>query len=136
MKKCKMPPTPADIIEIIGEARRSTEPTDEELWAIFSEAVQKVCRQIPRFQYTYIDGSGISQGEQARRAVTAIWEGLPEKVRMYLATEAELIDRARQLNAGGMDFERSRFFKTMPIIESRRTFNNLYLDGFERLLLE
>ena len=131
-----MPPTPADIIEIIGEAQRINEPSDEELWAIYSDAVQKVCRQIPRFHYTYIDGSGISQGEQARRSVTAIWDGLPEKVRLYLASESELIHRARELNAGGMDFERSRFFKTMPIIESRRAFNNLYLDGFERLLLE
>lgn len=131
-----MPPTPADIIEIIGEARRSTEPTDEELWSEYSEAMRKVVRQIPRFHYTYIDASGISQGEQARRAVTAIWEGLPEKIRLYLASESELIHRARELNAGGMDFERTRFFKTMPIIESRRAFNNLYLDGFERLLLE
>jgi hypothetical protein len=131
-----MPPTPADIIEIIGEARRIEEPSDEELWSIYSAAMQKVCRQIPRFHYNYIDASGLSQGEQARRAVTEIWEALPEKVRLYLASETELIHRARELNAGGMDFERSRFFKTMPIIESRRAFNTLYLDGAGKFLLE
>lgn len=129
LQRCKVPPTPADVIEIVKEARRSTEQTDQELWAIYHEALRKVLRHVNCFHYNYIDHTGISQGEQARRAVTTIWNGLPEKIRTYLATESELIRRARDLNFEEISFEQNRFFKTIPVIEKRMEHSALFLDG-------
>lgn len=129
LKRCKVPPTPADVIEIIKEAKRSAEHSDQELWAIYHDALRKVLRHVNCFHYNYIDHTGISQGEQARRAVTEIWNGLPEKIRTYLATESELIRRARELNYTEISYEQTRFFKTIPAIEKRMEHSTLFLDG-------
>ena len=120
LQVCKMPPTPAEIIEKIKCMQQTLEPTDEELWAVYQDALIKVLDLIPRFQYTYVDSTGISQGEQARRKVRQIWEGLPEKVRMYVATEGELMRAARSLDYEGSSYEKGRFMKTMPIIAKRQ----------------
>ena len=129
LKRCKVPPTPADIIEIIAEARKSLEPSDEELWSIYHDALRQVLRLTGMFAYTYIDETGLSQGEQARRKVTEIWNGLPEKLKIYLATESELIRRARELNFTEISFEKTRFFKTMPTVAKRLEHGNLFLTG-------
>lgn len=134
LKKCKVPPTPADIIEIITEAEKSGEMSDQELWAAYHKALNDVLKLIPQFQYTYIDSTGISQGEQARRKVTAIWDGLPPKIRDYVASKSELIARARELNYGDISFEKNRFFKALPVIEKRITHSTLFLDGGENRL--
>lgn len=136
MKRCKVPPTPADIIEIIAEAQKSLEPSDEELWSLYHDALRQVLRLTGMFGYTYIDETGLSQGEQARRRVTAIWNGLPEKIKTYLATEGELIRRARELNFTEISFEKTRFFKTMPIVAKRLEHSNLFLtDGGNNMLM-
>lgn len=127
LKRCKVPPTPADIIEIIAEAQKSLEPSDEELWSLYHDALRQVLRLTGYFGYTYIDETGLSQGEQARRKVSAIWDGLPEKIKTYLADEGELIRRARELNFTEISFEKTRFFKTMPIVSKRLEHSNLFL---------
>ena len=137
LKKCKVPPTPADIIEIITEAQKSGDMSDQELWAVYHKALNDVLRLIPQFQYTYIDHTGISQGEQARQKVTAIWEGLPPKIKDYIATKGELVARARELNYTEVSFEKTRFFKTLPDIEKRITHSTLLLGGGDsRLRIE
>lgn len=138
LKRCKMPPTPADVIEIIGEAQKALEPSDEELWSIYHDALRQVLRLTGMFGYTYIDETGLSQGEQARKKVTEIWNGLPEKIRIYLATEGELIRRARELNFTEISFEKTRFFKTMPIVAKRQEHSRLLLttDGNNMLMIE
>ena len=135
---CKMPPTPADVIEIIGEAQKALEPTDEELWSIYHDALRDVLRLVGMFGYTYVDETGLSQGEQARKKVTEIWNGLPEKIRIYLATEGELIRRARELNFTEISFEKTRFFKTMPTVSKRQEHSRLFLtrDGSNMLMIE
>lgn len=136
LKRCKVPPTPADIIEIIAEARKSLEPSDEELWSLYHDALRQVLRLTGMFAYTYVDETGLSQGEQARQRVTAIWNGLPEKIKTYLATEGELIRRARELNFTEISFEKTRFFKTMPIVAKRLEHSNLFLtDGGNNMLM-
>lgn len=128
LQRCKVPPTPADVIEIIAEAQKALEPSDEELWSTYHDALRSVLRLTGMFAYTYIDETGLSQGEQARRKVTEIWNGLPEKIRLYLATEGELIRRARELNSTEISFEKTRFFKTLPTIEKRMEHGALFLE--------
>lgn len=138
LKRCKVPPTPADVIEIIGEAQKALEPSDEELWSMYHDALREVLRLTSMFAYTYVDETGLSQGEQARRKVTAIWDGLPEKIRAYLASEGELIRRARELNFTEISFEKTRFFKTMPTVAKRQEHSRMFLtrDGSNMLMIE
>lgn len=138
LKRCKVPPTPADIIEIIQEAQKALEPSDEELWSRYHDALMEVRRQIPCFGYTFVDHTGISQGEQARNKVTEIWNGLPDKIKTYLASEGELIRRARESIHTEISFEKTRFFKTMPTVAKRMEHERLFLtrDGNNMLMLE
>ena len=137
MQTCKVPPTPADVIENIREMAKTTEETDEELWALYHSALQKTLRLYSQFHYTYVDGTGVSQGDQARMKVDELWNGLPEKVKMYLSTKNELISRARELEYSDISFERNRFLKTMPIMEKRREYKGLSLNAPEfRLMIE
>lgn len=136
---CKMPPTPADIIEQINLMHKSVEPSDEELWAVYCTALNETARQISRFAYTYVDETGISQGQQARNKVDEIWAGLPEKVKGYLASKGELMRNAREHNMSSdyATWEKQRFMKAMPIMAKRQEYNGLMLDGgAERLMLK
>jgi hypothetical protein len=128
---CKMPPTPADIIEQINSSRRANEPSNEELWWTYQRALVDVADQVSRFNYTFVDSSGISQGEKARRKVEEIWQGLPEKVKGYLASKGELIRNAREYDED-IDFanwEKQRFIKAMPVMEKRIEYHDMIGGG-------
>lgn len=128
---CKMPPTPAEVIEQITSMHRSIEQSDEELWSLYCEAMTETARQMSRFTYSYIDETGISQGQQARNKVDDIWEGLPEKIKRYLATKGELMRNARLSNDDFefLSWEKQRFMKSMPIMEKRIEYSGLMLEG-------
>lgn len=138
LQTCKMPPTPADVIEQINSMRKALAPSDEELWASYNDALRKTNMHLSRFGYTYIDETGISQGKQARMAVDKLWEGLPEKIKSYLGSKGELM---RNAQAWGNDkdfatWEKPRFMKSMPVMEKRHEYSGLALEsGTDKLLL-
>lgn len=137
LKTCKMPPTPADVIEQINAMHVSIEPSDEELWTVYEKALNDTLRQTQMFNYTYVDESGLSQGEQARRRVDTIWEDLPDKIKRYVATKGELMRLAREYGASYefCTFEKQRFMKSMPIMKKRQEYNSLLLSGSSYRLL-
>ena len=119
LRVCKYAPTPADVIEQIENFKQIEKPCEAELWAAYRKALTDVGYNINRLSYNYIDSSGISQGEQARRAIDNIWEGLPQELKIYLANKDELIRMAREINTSDISFERNRFSKTFPILQKR-----------------
>lgn len=139
LQTCKMPPTPADVIEQIQAMNRTLEPSDEELWTVYDKALRDTSTHMSRFGHTYIDSSGISQGQQARQKVDELWNSLPAKIKSYLGSKGELM---RNAQAWGSDsdygaFEKPRFMKAMPIMEKRQECSNLLLNGGgNRLLLD
>lgn len=137
MQICKVPPTPADVIEQIRNISKANEQTDEELWIIYNKALIETANQMSRFGYTYVDESGISQGQRARNRVAEIWEGLPPKIKTYLASKGELMRNANEnnLDASYSSWEKQRFLKAMPIMEKRQEYNQMLLEGGDKLLL-
>lgn len=136
---CKMPPTPADVIEQINAIVSTFEPSDEELWGVYEKALRDTWQQMQMFSYTYIDSTGISQGQQARNKVEAIWAGLPEKIKLHIASKGELMRLAREYNFNDDfgTFEKQRFMKAMPIMKKRQEYSGLMLEsGGNRLLLK
>lgn len=138
LQTCKTPPTPADVIEQIKSMYKSLEPSDEELWAEYKRALRDTCDQIRRFGYTYVDETGISQGKQARMKVDEIWNGLDEKIKLYLGAKGELM---RNATAWGQDenafftWDKPRFLKCLPAIEKRQEYSGLMLESGESKLL-
>ena len=131
LQECKMPPTPADVIEQIRELRKTQELSDEELWTIYNKALIETSRLMSQFDYTYVDATGISQGTQARRKVAELWEGLPEKIKRYLASKSELMRNANEYNfdLSFSSWEKQRFLKAMPIMEKRQEYSAMMLEG-------
>lgn len=138
LQTCKMPPTPADVIEQINALRKADEQSDEDLWAVYHRALIMTADQMSRFNYTYVDETGLSQGQQARNKVEQIWQGLPEKVKSYLSSKGELMRNANDnnLDASFAQWEKQRFLKAMPIMEKRQEYSAMLLEGGDKLLLK
>lgn len=127
MQESEQPPVPATIIKNIKALVKSTEPTDEELWNEYTKALRETERLIYYFRFNAIEANGKTQGDNARAKVTQIWENLPEKIRQYVGGKGEFIRLAREYNSDELKFEKARFLKTMPIIETRREYQELHL---------
>lgn len=120
LRVCKYAPTPADVIEQIENQKKIEKPSEQELWALYRQALKETNYYTYRLNYNYIDSTGISQGEQARIAIEAIWEALPQELKIYLGEDkTELIRNARELNEADLSYEKNRFSKTFPILQKR-----------------
>lgn len=135
LKVCKYAPVPADIIEQIERFRNKNKPSEIELWVQLQKALKETLYYSHRLQYNYIDDSGVSQGEQARRAINRVWHSLPEELKIYMGDKSELIAAARALNYSDSSYERNRFSKTFPILQ-KRVEDNKALNRTKRMLLE
>ena len=127
LQTCKMPPTPADVIEQLDEMARATEPSDEELWDEYRTALRKAGRLIYNFRFNAIASNGLTQGENARRQFTQLWESLLEKVKQYIGGEGEFKRMAQNYSDENLTYERTRFLKTMPTIQKRNEYIKLHL---------
>lgn len=134
LKKCKYAPVPADIIEQIETLRNKNKPNEVELWHTLQKALKDTLYYSYRLEYNYIDNSGISQGEQARQAIAAIWNGLPDELKIYLGDRGEMIAASKALNYTDVAYERNRFSKTFPILQKRVEANTELLEIKRNLL--
>ena len=136
LKVCKYAPVPADIIEQIEGLRELKKPSEVQLWVELQKALKEVLYLSYRLNYNYIDDTGISQGEQARRRIKEIWKSLPQELQIYLGDSPELLTQARALNySEGLSYERNRFSKTYPILLKRAEANR-QIEETKKYLLE
>lgn len=136
LKICKYAPVPADIIEQIENMREIKKPSEFELWAQYQKALKEVLYLSYRLDYNYIDETGISQGEQARRRLKEIFDNLPQELQIYLGSVSEMVQTSKALNhSEGLSYERNRFSKTLPVLQKRAQMQK-ELEVTKRYLLE
>ena len=130
LQTCKMPPTPADVLEQVKAVQTAAEPTDEEMWSVFTKALRVVATQVYRIKYPLY-------GEDPRQIIADTWEGLPERLQMYIGSEGELM-RMSNYSDDDLRYEKSRFLKTMPTIAARQEYKELsmLIEGGAGLFLE
>ena len=136
LQSCKMPPTPADVLEHIREMSMADEPSDEALWSDLMKAISKTQALVYQFPFTCIEVNGKTQGDNARDAFDKLWDSLPEQLRMFLGSKGELI-RISNYDETDLKYEKTRFLKTMPTIHKRREYNDMRLmiaGGTDKLL--
>ena len=136
LQSCKVPPTPADIIERINGARKALDPSNEQLWGVYYDALVRTLDLMAQFSYTFVESDGISQGQKARNKVDKLYEGLPEKIKEYLGSKGELMRIARSINTQDASFEKARFLKAMPSVEKSQDARNLLGSSSAKSLLE
>lgn len=129
LKSAKMPPAPADVIEHINSIQATKEESTEELWAVYSKALDDTERYIYYFDFNYIPdfpvGNTKTQGQLARESVEKLWISLPDRLKQYLGSKSILIQNAKTFTAKDMIFEKNRFDKEMPNIRKREDFSKV-----------
>ena len=136
IKTSKFAPTPSEIIEHIREAQKTLEPSNEELWSVFENALRDVWDEMGRFGYTFVEQNGLTQGQNARNNVQKIFDNLPPKIKMYVASKGELMNLAKQwaCESDFLKWEKQRFLNYMPLAEKRAECSRL-IAGNETWLL-
>lgn len=136
LQSCKVPPTPADIIERINGARKALEPSNEQLWSVYYDALVRTLDLMAQFSYTFVESDGISQGQKARNKVEKLYEGLPSKIKDYLGSKGELMRIAQSINTQDASFEKARFLKAMPSVGKSQEARNILGGARSNSLLE
>ncbi len=121
---CKMPPTPADVIEQLNSMAEALEPSDEELWSVYIKALRETDYWVYRFPFTAIQENGKSQGHNAKMKVQELWDNLPERLKQYIGSKGELIQMSRYSDED-LKYEKNRFMKLMPTIKNRETYSKI-----------
>jgi hypothetical protein len=141
LQSCKMPPTPADVLEEVKGLQKAIEPSDEELWCVFTKCLPKVCELRYMFRFDAIQPNGKTQGQNARDKVEKIWQDLPDKRKQYVGSKGELM-RLAEYTEDELKYEKNRFMKSMPGIQKRQEYaellesSKLMIGMEERKLLE
>lgn len=129
LQVCKMPPTPADVIEQINHMEDAQEQPDEELWSLLVRALREVDKYIYRLTYP-------KYGEDPRAEIDREWEELPDRLKQYVGSRGELMRMAKEHTEEGLKYEKTRFLKTMPSIKKREEYTKYtLLVGEERQLI-
>ncbi len=116
VESCSMPPTLADVLKNVKTIQAATEPTEAELWEQLSSTLRKVSGCVYKFQFNAIQANGLTQGENARNEVKAIWQGLPQILQEYCGNESGLINLSK---VDDLSFEKGRFIKALPTLKTR-----------------
>ena len=112
LQTCKMPPTPADIIEKIDSMLAVNEASDEELWTEYVKALRKTGAEVYYLTYPKF-------GVDHRMNIQKIWDSLPEKIKMYLGSKGELMRMSTSYTDEELKFEKTRFLKAMPTLKTK-----------------
>lgn len=132
LQTCKMPPTPADVIEQLNAMIETTGETDEELWSIYTRALREVSTFVYRIRYPM-------RGENPHEEIEKRWNVMPERLKQYIGSKGELMRMASNYTDEELRYERTRFFKVMPKLKKREEYTAMTAmlgGGLENLLIE
>lgn len=118
IKYAKFAPRIGDIVEQIEKMQVAYEKSNEELWAELTGVLREVARNVYRFHFTYVEFNGKTQGENARKRVKDIYNGLSAELKDYLRNTQGLIELAEYTDEQ-LSYERGRFMRTIPEIKQR-----------------
>lgn len=117
LKECEMPPTPTDIVKKIEILQNNDSLT--ELWAKYTVVLQKINDLQYDFKFTKTETNGKTQGQNAKEKAKSLYDELPEQIKNYFGSFGECLRMARTFDETNLNFEKNRFFKTMPDICSQ-----------------
>ena len=116
IKYAKFAPRIGDIVERLEKMQVAYEKSTEELWAELTGVLREVSSNVYRFQFTYREENGKTQGENARIRVEQIFDNLSVELKEYLRNYKGLIELTR---ADELAYEKGRFIKVIPQIKER-----------------
>ena len=127
LQVCKVPPTPADVIEKMNAMLNAAQVTDEQLWTEYVAALKKVETELYRIKYPLY-------GVDHRANIQKQWDNLDDNIKQFLGSKSELIRIASTYTDDELKFEKNRFLKAMDTIQARA--DHLALAQKHNLLIE
>lgn len=117
---CKMPITPADIFEQILKIENTAQKGEEELWDEFMVAARKAEDIAYHFRFTAIlPGDSITQGERARLQADEFFKELPEEIKEFCNSFAQLATFGAVSCDELTQFVRPNFMRRIPQLRER-----------------
>lgn len=112
-------PTVNKEAEALMQAYRAN---DSALWNQLIAAVNRVSYELPYMNGNYDtvihDDTGLTTAGEVMALVRKVYAALDPKIKEYCGNERGFIDIAR-LNDEGLQFEKGRFFKQLPLLAER-----------------
>ena len=118
-----MPPTPADVIEQLNVLASAFEPSDEELWNLYTRALNKVDNEMHYLRYPRLGETS----DHAHKRIEDTYNALPERLKHYIGSKGELMRMARDYTDDDLKFEKNRFLKMMPTMKQREEASKVML---------
>ena len=115
LQTCEKPPLPAHIIQELNAIADALEPSDEELWSVYTRALRKVENEMHYLRYPRWGETS----DHAHKRIEDTYNALPERLKYYIGSKGELMRIARDYTDEDLKFERNRFFKMMPTMKKR-----------------
>jgi len=112
IKKNEFAPRLANIVEETESLLSPDKSTDEELWAELNSVLGRaydVSRYLSYPQHFYL----------ANRKIYDIYGSLSEELKLFVVNASTLVELA-EMSPEAMQYERSRFFKQMPVLKKQR----------------
>lgn len=126
-------PRVGDIVECIRIMQNACQKDDNELWAELRNVLREVLHCTYRFQNTYIEEDGISQGDKARRRVAEIFDNLDPVLKDYCRDQRGLVELA-QYTDEQISYERGRFLRFMPTVRERLKTRREMPDNIKKIM--
>lgn len=121
LKKCKMPPTPADIVEQIESKEKTTPEEALDLWSEYVNALRKAEELTYYFPFTFVESNGKTQGENARDELKALFDNLSYPVKKYIGSVGMLTEKGKRFDFEELKYEKPGFLRDIVSIPKQNT---------------
>ncbi len=112
IKKNEFAPRLANIVEETESLLSPDKSTDEELWAELNSVLGRAYDVSRYLSYP-------QHFDWANRKIDEIYGSLSEELKLFVVNASTLVELA-EMSPEAMQYERSRFFKQMPILKKQR----------------
>jgi uncharacterized protein YhaN len=118
IKNAEFAPRIGSIVKEIERMREAYEKSETELWAELSNVLREVNACRSRFNATFIEENGRSQGDNARIRLKEIFDELSPELKEYCRNADGLLEIAK-IETADLQFEKARFLKMIPTLKER-----------------
>ena len=125
LKRCKVPPTPADVIEQIESRNIPKAELSSELWLEYVEALKKAEDLTYYFPFTFVEPNGKTQGENAREELQRVFDGLSHQLKVYIGSVGMLIEKGKRFDFDDLKYEKPNFEREIVKIPVPRKITEL-----------
>jgi len=112
IKKNEFAPRLANIVEETESLLSPDKSTDEELWAELNSVLGRAYDVSRYLSYP-------QHFDWANRKIDEIYGSLSEELKLFVVNASTLVELA-EMSPEAMQYERSRFFKQMPVLKKQR----------------